>query len=70
MSRCGSASKGSKKEFKRKMYRGRKPSCWALDLGVPMEKVAGIDRRRWWVQVDNMEVGRWGYAFTNPKTRN
>ena len=39
------------------MYRGGKPSCWALDLGVPMEKVAGIDRRRWWVQVDNMEAG-------------
>ena len=38
------------------MYRGGKPS-WALDSGVPMEKVAGIDRRRWWVQVDNMEAG-------------
>jgi hypothetical protein len=39
------------------MYRGGKLSCWALDSGVPMEKVAGIDGRRWWVQVDNMEVG-------------
>jgi hypothetical protein len=39
------------------MYRGGKLSCWALDSGVPMEKVAGIDGRRWWVQVDNMEAG-------------
>ena len=39
------------------MYRGGIPSCWALDSGVPMEMVAGIDRRRWWVQVDNMEAG-------------
>ena len=39
------------------MYRGGKLSCWALDLGVLMEKVVGIDRRRWWVQVDNMEAG-------------
>ena len=32
-------------------------SPWALDLGVVMEKVAGIDGRRWWVQADNMEAG-------------
>ena len=32
-------------------------SPWALDSGVLMEKVVGIDGRRWWVQADNMEAG-------------
>ena len=30
---------------------------------MPMEKVAGIDGRRWWVQVDNMEAGAAGLCI-------